>query len=402
MTVHIKVPKPGQGGPTHHWVQAAEVYAKTNGTWHDCCEAYYKENGAWHLVFNCTQKLTIPSSENLNLGNWLRNQNVPAGIIVEACLPSGNTIGGTVNGGSALTIGDISDYKSVKLIVQGNISGKGGTVGYKNGSHAIRGTSPITIDIDGGWIRGGGGAGGDGGDGGKGDWVQWWRTDTTMADPPHQDWMRWRHHHEDFRKSYWQPVTGGSGGNYPDDAFTRWINHDVGFPGQYEYVRELYALTGYKSPEQQVNVVYKRGAYQHRADGRDRYEITRNNYSVGQAGAGGDGGLGRGYNQTNTAGDAGEQGYFSGGRVHPSEGPGNGGNGGLGGNWGLSGGKGGAGGNGRYFHVHGQMHDGQELCSRRTSSGGAGKNGGTGGRAINNPGAILTGDTGNTRGAIIT
>jgi hypothetical protein len=346
MAIHVKEPKPGGGDP-FHWVETGRVFAKTNGNWDESCEIYVKENGVWSQVFNCVQELIIPSAENFNFGSWLRSQNVPVGSNIVATLPAGNTIGGTVNNAWAFHGGDLSIYGDVEVIIQGEIQGKGGDTNHPGGSHAFYSPSKITVTMDGGNLRGGGGAGGKGGKGADGNGVKAWHSPRFQTN--------------DVGKSYWQDNCSGPGGSFPEDSYCRWINHAVGHPCGHDWLwDEDHGAPG--KPVMHTQAGDEIG--QNRRD-----NITRATSPSGgtyfynfTGGAGGNGGKGYGYEGPRTAGSAGGNSVGGVGVGSPYEDEngndqirnnagyaGKGGKGGTGGWWGNAGGTGARGGSGKAF-----------------------------------------------------
>jgi len=111
------------------------------------------------------KNIDIPASENLVLADFLVANGIVSGA-VKATIPAGVIVGGTLKGGFALVVGDISAYSKVEVVVDGEIQGRGGNAN-EVGNGGIQSDLPITLTIN-GQIRAGGGGGGNGGAGGVG------------------------------------------------------------------------------------------------------------------------------------------------------------------------------------------------------------------------------------------
>jgi len=161
MSVHVK-----QAGV---WESINPLLRKQNGTWKEVQEAYRKDAGAWQIVYQGIKEYDLTSGTNVNIANWLVSQGAKPNTNVIVNLPAGQTIGGTVAGGYAIEMGNISVYKSLIFNIRGEVYGVGGTSASKAGSHALRSLYPFTLDVKNtGRIYAGGGAGGAGGRGGNG------------------------------------------------------------------------------------------------------------------------------------------------------------------------------------------------------------------------------------------
>ena len=125
----------------------------------------------------------MDSGEDVNLADWLIAEGATSGdikvVIIETAI-----IGGTVVGGYALNIGNVSQFDSIILDVYGEIQGKGGIpASSPDGDGLIYTTYPLTINVKStGVLNAGGGAGGKGGTGSNGSVTTWsadnWAKDT--------------------------------------------------------------------------------------------------------------------------------------------------------------------------------------------------------------------------------
>lgn len=275
--------------------------------------------------------LYLYSAENVNLSTWMAGEGVTDGNI-QVIIPDGEIIGGTVNTGYALNMGNLSAFDNVELVVNGEIQGKGGAAGVA-GSHALYTVYPVTITVSAtGAIRAGGGGGGSGGKGGDGNNVGNW------------DYKVYNDGSDSGCDYIWTIMDSCYGGSI---HYHRWCDHWFCSEGSYPY--RIY--NGY---------AYKAGALKWSAF----YDIQRAYIYNGSGGNGGGGGQGQGYNQTKTNGSAGSSGSNRGGT---------GGTGGNGGDWGASGSGGATGGTGYSY---------TRDSSNTADSGNGGSSGKAGGRAI--------------------
>ena len=333
-----KVPSVNTNVPTSGTISFANFYNAVN-----------------EILVQATSASSV-NAQTLFGSNW--GSAVPKRLLV----PSGSTIG-------PLTIpsGLVGD-----LIVQneGEIQGLGGGPNGGAGGHAITASSSFTLQNFGA-IRGGGGGGGKGGNGGNGESWQvqsskgpWYRSNGSdpaypnddiiwMADiPPTRNWVavEWREQNEGpygLVESWWLGV---------DD------------PSQ------LHGPTG--DTIKNGNIWYIRGALMGDIGGGEGgYAVTRQVMALGptSGGAGGNGGVGRGYNQSIGAGIGGAAG---------GENAGTGGKGGDGGNWATNGATGATG------------------AAGNKSGGAAGAGGGAAGRAVlMNAGSLTVSSVGLINGA---
>jgi hypothetical protein len=301
------------------WSNAGNIFIKNGGSWKEVQTAWIKRNGSWTKVFQnygnsswinmlegtddaidfgvqviALSELTIiisTTTTNLNLksrfdttfgaGSW--ESNTPKKVIIN----SGIIIGATSTANYALNIPS-GLGGTLRIDNNGSIRGAGGAANSGTGGNTIFAGSAVSINNL-GTIYAGGGGGGQGGTGGGG--------------------------------FYTYPATyyyGGANGDYHnfDDLCAAFFGGGAYCAGgEYAVFDEL------------------GNSYLYCGDCRKNYTATA--YTSG--GAGGNGGVGRGYNQTQAGGLGGAAGGTN---------AGTGGTGGTGGNWGTGGGNGFVGSNG--------------------------------------------------------
>ena len=241
-------------------------------------------------------------------------------------IPSGVTIGPlTIPSGMGGTL---------EVDVAGNIYGTGGSANGGAGGHAITSNSSFTLNVlSGGSVRGGGGGGGKGGTGGNGSYNQNEYRGYTYGN------NEWGTQYGGLQNVIW----GGA-----QKIYVR--NNDNGW-------------------------VYSAGAFigSNGDNGHAVYDIQRSKTFSTTGGAGGNGGVGQGYNQSASSGAGGSAGGTS---------AGTGGTGGSGGGYATAGSTGSAGSNGN------------------ASNGSAGSGGGAAGRAVlMNAGTVTVNNSGTINGA---
>lgn len=147
------------------WERIEQIHRKDAGVWENISQMYRRDAGIWVLVFQNAVTITLTDSINVSVASILNNHDpvIKDGTKVHVVVPDGVTIGGTVSGGYALRMDDISRYGELTLYNSGEIQGAGGGGSYKSGSGAIQSTHPFTlVNSATGAIRGGGAGGADG------------------------------------------------------------------------------------------------------------------------------------------------------------------------------------------------------------------------------------------------
>ena len=233
---------------------------------------------------------------------------------------------------------------TLEVDVEGEVQGLGGSANGGAGGNAITANSSFTLNVlSGGAVRGGGGGGGVGGTGGQGSYQ------TTQTDYGNQN-NKWYAK----RASAAGYIYGGP--NWGGFLFNNQISLNLTSisGGGWTYYRSTYIT---QSSDHKIYDVYR------------QRQIT--NYSSG--GAGGNSGVGRGYNQALTSGSGGSSGGTNAGA---------GGTGGTGGDWGTGGNTGNTGASGNY------------------TGGAAGSGGGAAGRAVlMSAGTLTLNNSGTINGA---
>jgi hypothetical protein len=337
------------------WETAREVYVKQAGTWRQICGTYAKSAGTWQKMHTCDEYYNL-SGENINLASWLAGQGATPGANMIVTIPTGSTVGGTIDDNYALNIGDISAYPSVTLNVEGSILGKGGTNAFKNGSGALFSNAPFTLNVT-GIIASGGGAGGEGGSGADGD-----------GPKPGKDWSGERFS-TSVPRYYFKIAVNES---------CRWNDQNLGSG------RGRTASGNKVDFFQKSDRTYKRGGGG--GAGLVAYRISRIDTADLQTypgGVGGAGGPARGYTYQSGS-------LLGGDGSSGSKGAGNGTDGGSGGDWGT------AGQNMTSFRGTGGYTIGHDTSRYDLTPGSLGTAGGAPGVAVKAPASVIAGITGGT------
>lgn len=263
---------------------------------------------------------TVTSSASINAqtifgSDW--GTNIPKRLSI----PSGVNIGPlTIPSGMGGTL---------EVDVAGNIYGSGGASNSGSGGHAITSNSSFTLNVlSGGSVRAGGGGGGKGGTGGSG--------------------------------SYSESQTRDYSGNQYRKSGNSWT-------GSWDY-QEFGGM-----PANRGGWYYTAGNRNGGNDDTQVYSINRSRTVSTTGGAGGNGGVGQGYNQSASSGAGGSAGGTNAGA---------GGTGGSGGGYATAGSSGSAG------------------ASGNAGGGSAGSGGGAAGRAVQmNAGTVTVNNSGTINGA---
>lgn len=287
---------------------------RVNNSWVDT-STYIRDQGTWKYIdlpaLNGELIVVISTNkENLNPSSlfgiyW--TQNIKKRLIVN----SGVTIGATNTTNYALTIpagmGGILTIDN-----NGSIQGAGGSANSGTGGNAIFVGSPVSINNQ-GTIYAGGGGGGQGGNGGQGTSGLVWSLLETRYNLNTGSLNYGWNLYNTFYYTFWDNVIVYNSTSSP--------------PPPSGTVGQVYTWGSLRS---QTNVPFVQ-----------QFEVQRWGYTetITAGGIGGNGGIGRGYNQTSTNGIPGSSGGANAGI---------GGIGGNGGDWGASGTNGTIGTNGNY------------------------------------------------------
>lgn len=284
------------------------LWYKDAGTWKPVQRAYIKVEGAWvesfaaAVVVNITASTTALNLQSLfSAPDWAATYkkkivNIASGVIV-----------GSTNVGVAAVITGTAMGGSLELNIAGEVQGAGGAAGTTgaggNGGPAINnqlsaGQLTVTVAATGA-VRGGGGGGGKGGTGGAGSNV----------------------------------VRTPSSGDYYDLAVVGYAWSVVSGSASYIYwgstSNHITTTSTGATSVVYGGYTYYRGSYQGDTEwGSSLWGIYRTSGGATTGGAGGNGGLGRGYGQVRSNGSAGAAGGTNAGA---------GGTGGNGGDWGAGG-----------------------------------------------------------------
>lgn len=393
MTIYVK--------DSGTWKEIKDVYTNTGGMWEQSYEVYAKDTD-WKLVYPDVQVLTLFSTTDVALDTWMASAGARPGFNVKVHIPANEVIGGTVDGGYAITVGDISIYKSVTLVIDGEVQARGGhSAGYKPGSHAIHTNYPINIIVNAtGAIRGGGGAGGAGGKGGDGHWV--WNTG--WGDNPSTGEGQ---NNDPWEENY-QPTEGASlnASFWRVNDYSRWKNAAMGDAGTYAYNIRSNSIALNSTDWAQDSFVYTKGAYK----SGGKYIMRRAPLNKLIGGAGGAGGNGKGYGNDSISGSSGSKATStkSGAASTPNVSyGGTGGAGGAGGWWASAGTAGESGTSGTKFQAKGRAspnsaghESGNKVTHSYVQSGSSGASPGAAGRAAKGTGAITLTNDGTINGII--
>ena len=292
------------------------------------------------LVFEGLQVYTLPTTENINLADYLVTQGANTASDVIMNLPVGNTLYSNSIDLPAVETGDLSIYtKGVTLNIYGEIQGA-------PGGDAFNSTANITIYNEGA-IRAGGGNGGDGGTGGYGDNI-------INKEGP-----------------YYAPAGGlPLGSQY---QYVWWYGTTVAtvYPSAWAGTNVFTNDTSGGGSTIRYRKVGNKWYYPGLSPVAAQYEIGRGDAIEGVKGTGGVGGQGQGDGVARTDGTAGTNGTNK---------AGSGGDGGTGGAWGVDGLSGEDGGTGTYITQTGI----------RSASGTAGTAGTPAGKAIVSNASFVT------------
>lgn len=276
--------------------------------------------------YNAVNELlqTVTASASIN-AQTIFGSDWGSAVPKRLSIPSGVTIGPlTIPSGMGGTL---------EVDVAGNIYGTGGSSNGGAGGHAITSSSTFVLNVfSGGSVRGGGGGGGKGGTGGNGS----------------------------YNSNEYRAYAGANEWATQYGALTNVIWGGV----QKFYVRNNDDGWVYSAGSQ---------AFSQGDNGHVFYAIQRNKTFSTTGGAGGNGGVGQGYNQSASSGAGGSAGGTN---------AGTGGTGGSGGGFATAGSTGSTGANGN------------------ASSGSAGSGGGAAGRAVlMNAGSVTVNNSGTINGA---
>lgn len=284
------------------WKEPNSVFAKVSGVWTPVKKVWVLDNGVWVEVYSTEIVITATSSASLDVSalfgtDWSGSKKK------RLIVPNSEVIGSM----------NIPTGLGGNLIIEndGQIIGQGGSANGGNGGSAITASSDFEL-INTGAVLAGGGGGGKGGDGGDGEELSEVREPSSGSYGANSSYY--------FKSGYAPPGTIHP--YLPTAYYEVMWNGTVVIPMQY-MTGETHETMQAVDPNDSSITYFKANS-----GGKEPVYRTASQQVTTSGGAGGDGGQGKGYNQSLAAGDAGAAGGTN---------AGDGGDGGSGGGFGQAG-----------------------------------------------------------------